>query len=123
MEAFEDASSSVGVAGTSLRGEAGGDYRPHPSCSREATGGSGALPLQHPPLLTELHSPDVDWSACEDLLREPLFPGLEVAIPPLRPDEVLDVFQALHHNVSDYEELVPWTHPTAWESLERTLPA
>ena len=153
MEAFEDSSSSIGVAGTSQRGEAGADpAKPDsdPVCVSDPVwvddgvhspdrtdagrpglltstvlltggdgGGSGALPLRHPPLLTEFHSPDIDWSACEDLLREPLFPGLEVTIPPLRLDEVLDVFQALRPNVWDYEELVPWTHPTGGRAWRR----
>ena len=96
VEAFEDSSSSVEMAGTSLRGEAGAnpakpDSDPvcmsdpvwvddgvhsadqtdagraglptSPIVSREATGGSGALPLRHPPLMTELHSPNIDWNS------------------------------------------------------------
>ena len=94
------------------KGEPG--YRPHPSCSREATGGSETQPLQHLPLLKDISSPEIDWSACEDLLREPLFPGLEVTIPALR----LDVFQTLRPNSWDFEELIPWANPTEWESLE-----
>ena len=70
-------------------------------------------PLRHLPLLGDISSPEIDWSACEDLLREPLS---------LRPEEVWDVFQTLCPNSWDFEELIPWANPTAWESLERTLP-
>ena len=84
--------------------------------------GSGTLPLRHLPLLKDISSLESDIDSYEDLLREPFFPGLEVTIPKLRPDEVLGVFQTLHPHTWDLEELIPWSNPTAWDGLEKMLP-
>ena len=88
----------------------------------ETTNRSATLPLRHFPLLEDISSPELDIDSYQDLLREQLFPGLEVALPELRPDEVQGVFQTLCLNTWDFEELIPWSNPTAWEGLEKMFP-